>query len=72
MPVKQFFKIWRLRHGEDREKANNEIMDKINDGWLIKQMEHIPSSYTGKDVVFAASLAVLFEKGEKMENDGRD
>ena len=70
--MKQFFKIWRLSHGEDREKANKEIMDKINDGWLIKQMEHIPSTNEGNNVVFAASLAVLFEKEEKRENDGRD
>ncbi len=72
MPVKQFFKIWRLRHGENREKANEEIMDKIKDGWLIKQMEHIPSAKEGSTVVFATSIAVLFEKEEKEENDGRD
>ena len=72
MSVKQFFKIWKLRHGEDREKANKEIMDKINDGWLIKQMEHIPSTIEGHNVVFAASIAVLFEKEENRENYGRD
>lgn len=72
MPVKQFLKIWRLNHGADREKANEEIMDKINDGWLIKQMEHIPSTNEGDKVVFAASIAVLFEKEENKENDGRD
>ena len=72
MPVKQFFKIWRLRHGEDREKANKEITDKINDGWLIKQMEHIPSTNERNNVVFSASLAVLFEKEENGENDLRD
>ncbi len=70
--MKQFFKMWRLQNGEDREKANKQIMDKINDGWLIKQMEHIPSSKDGNSLVFAASLAVLFEKEENWGNDGRD
>ena len=70
--MKQFFKIWRLSHGEDRNKANEEIMNKINEGWIIKQMQYIPSANEGNHVVFATSIAVLFEKEEKRETDGRD
>lgn len=70
--MEQFFKIWRLSDGEDRRNANKEIMDKINEGWLIKQMQYIPSANEGNHITFSTSLAVLFEKEENRGNDGRD
>ena len=72
--MKQYFHIYRLTNGNDRDNVNNTVMKYINDGWTIKQMEHIPSTVESKDntVVFAASLAILFEKEETGVDDGRD
>lgn len=72
--MKQYFHIYRLTNGNDRDSVNNTVMKYINDGWTIKQMEHIPSTVESKDnnVVFAASLAILFEKEETGVDDGRD
>ena len=69
--MKQYFHIYRLTNGNDRDTTNTEVMKLIDDGWLIKQMEHIPSTTETKDntVVFAASLAILFERDSKKEID---
>ena len=69
--MKQYFHIYRLTNGNDREATNADVNKFIDEGWTIKQMEHIPSTTETKDntVVFATSLAILFEKDNKNEID---
>ena len=73
--MKQYFKIYRLQNGDEREKVNESVMRKIKDGWFIKQMECLPASNEGTSngICFATSLVILFEKPDETDNEyGRD
>ena len=67
--MKQYFHIYRLTNGNDREATNADVNKWIDEGWYIKQMENIPSNVEGNNTKFAASLAILFEKDNKNEID---